>query len=319
MTRWGLVGTGRMAETLAETMAAMPNSEVVGVVSASLSRAQEFASRHGIGRAFNSVTSLLAGAETDAVYVCGTNDRHHPDALAALASGKGVLCEKPMGLNLAQVREMVDASERHRSFLMEGMWMRFQPAIGRLLELIREGAIGSPRLLTADFSIVAPPDPRRRWFSPEAGGGALYDLGVYPIALSRWLWGQPQEVEVLADHKTGVDAQAGVVFRFPAGEIAIMSMSLVSDGCVEAVVSGTEGRIRLHRPFHHSSMLTIESANGQTTEIACEDLGYRPEVDETERCIARGEIESSWWSHIDSLALMESIERVRAHRGFSSH
>ncbi|HKX73780.1 MAG TPA: Gfo/Idh/MocA family oxidoreductase [Acidimicrobiia bacterium] len=315
MTYWGIAGTGRMAEAMYNTITALPGSSVVAVASSSRSRAEAFAGKRGIPGVYSSVGEMAGRAPIDSVYVATTNDRHHEDVLACLRQGKGVLCEKPLALTLAQAEEMVAEASRLKVFLMEAMWMRFQPAAETLLGRVEAGVIGTPRLLSAGFAIKGNDDPGGRWFSPSLGGGSLYDLGVYPVALSYLLFGPPSQVEVVViPAGTGVDAQTGLAMVHPDGALAMVWSSLVADGGAEAVVAGETGRIVVHTPFHHATRLSLfrERELIETWEVA--DLGYRPEVEEVERCLRLGLTESPCWSHRDSLAVMTTISAALERR-----
>lgn len=297
-----------MAEAMYDTITALPASSVVAVASSSRSRAEAFAEKRGISGVYSSVGEMAGRAPVEGVYVATTNDRHYEDVLACLREGKAVLCEKPLALTVAQAEEMVAEASRLKVFLMEAMWMRFQPAVETLVGQVKAGVIGTPRLLSAGFAIKGNDDPGRRWFAPALGGGSLYDLGVYPVALSHLLFGPPSQVEVVViPAGTGVDAQTGLVMAHPDGALSMVWSSLVADGGAEAVVAGETGRIMVHTPFHHATRLSLfrERELIETWEVA--DLGYRPEVEEVERCLPLGLTESPCWSHRDSLAVMTTI------------
>lgn len=312
MTRWGIVGTGGMAVALYETISALPFSQVVAVASQSASRAEAFAKQRDITYAYASVEALAADPSVEAIYIASTNDRHHPDALACIEAGKAVLCEKPFALTRAQAMEMVAGARARGVFLMEAMWMRFQPAVFKLLELITAGTIGRVDLVNAGFSIPVPTDPSRRWFSAELGGGSLYDLGVYPLTLTYLLLGMPAQIKAVSVHThTGVDAQTGMILAYPSGALAVLTSSMTADGGVEAVVGGGSGRIVVGQQFHHSTRLSVWRDEDKLAEHDVPDLGYRPEVEEVELRIGEGATESPIWSLVDSLALMELVDMVR--------
>ena len=302
-----------MASVLCSTISGMPGGQVVAVMSASRHRARGFATEHRIGAAYTSVGELASDPDVEFIYIASTNDRHYQDTLACLEKDRPVLIEKPFALDRRQATEMVERARKRGIFLMEGMWMRFQPAILKLADLVAAGTIGPVRHLAADFVIPAPDDPNRRWFSPELGGGSVYDLGVYPLALAHMLLGPPvrmTSLSVLA--KTGVETQSGMTLAYAGGELAVLSSSLLAFGENEAVIAGPEGRITLRAPFHHSTRLTVHRRDGEMAVHDVEDLGYRPEVEEVERCVTAGKTESDLWSLDDSLALMDMVDRVHA-------
>ncbi|MBK5268607.1 MAG: Gfo/Idh/MocA family oxidoreductase, partial [Acidimicrobiia bacterium] len=221
MGRWGLVGTGRMASALHSTILAMPDGEVVAVTSTSRRRAETFASLHQIEGVYSSVEAMARDRAVEFVYIASTNDRHHDDTITCLDANRPVLVEKPFSMNRRQAEAMVQRARMRQTFLMEAMWMRFQPAILRLIELIEIETIGPIRHLSANFVIVVPDDPERRWFSAALGGGSVYDLGVYPLALAQMLLGRPEQVASLSVlGPTDVETQSGINLRYPNGALA---------------------------------------------------------------------------------------------------
>jgi predicted dehydrogenase len=232
------------------------------VGSRSAESAAEFASRTGIERCFGSYDALLADADIDVVYIATINATHHALCLRALDADKPVLCEKPFTLNAAEAREVVSRARQRRLFCMEAMWTRFLPAVARLKKLITEDAIGTPRLFSAQIGYAFVVDPVGRQFSPALGGGALLDLGVYPVSLAFFLFGPPEAVLGRATlGGTGVDETDAVVMTHPGGRLSILAASIATATPNEAVVMGTRGQIRLHEPFYRPHRLTIRTAS----------------------------------------------------------
>jgi predicted dehydrogenase len=314
--RWGILGTGIIAEALTHAIRA-EGAEVVAVSSARPERAEAFAQRHGIARSHAPHHDLLAAGGIDVAYVATTNDRHRDDAVAGLEAGIPVLLEKPFALSRAQAEQIVTVAQRTGVFLMEAMWMRFQPGMLELERRIDAGEIGELRSVTVDFGIVAEPDPARRWFDLAKGGGALLDLGVYPLTFALSLLGPATSATAVGDlAPTGVDEQIAVAMRHERG-VAAWSASFVADGAVEAIVAGTEGSFRVPRVFHEVPHLT-RLVRGQTVEeigIAGADLGYRSEVREVHRCLAEGLTESPRMPHELSLTVMRWLDHLRDQLG----
>ncbi|PJF45754.1 MAG: dehydrogenase, partial [Candidatus Thermofonsia Clade 3 bacterium] len=152
----------------------------------------------------------------DAIYVATPHSLHHANTLLALQHGKHVLCEKPFAINAAQAQEMVDAARSAGLFLMEAMWTRFLPIMVETRRLIAEGAIGKVQMIQADFGFRASFNPASRLFDPALGGGALLDVGVYPISLASMLLGRPDRIAAVATlGATGIDENTGVLLGFP--------------------------------------------------------------------------------------------------------
>jgi predicted dehydrogenase len=314
--RWGIFGTGGIATALVHAIRA-EGGEVVAVGSAHPGRAEAFATRHGIPAHHAPHHALLAGDAVDVVYVATTNDRHHDDAIACLEAGVPVLLEKPFALSHGRAKAVIATAQRAGVFLMEAMWMRFQPGLFELERRLAEGAIGTPRLVTAHFGIVAESDPTRRWFAREQGGGALLDIGIYPLTFAMSLLGPPLEATAVGEQAdTAVDQQIAVAMRHADG-VSSWSASFVTDAGVEATVAGTEGSFHVVHPFHEVPRL-VRRVRGQAVEevvVPGVDLGYRPEVREVHRCLAEGARESPRMPHALSLAVMHWLDVLRGQLG----
>lgn len=315
--RWGIVGSGKIAGAFADTIAALDGHEVVAVASADPVRAERFAARHGIARRHAPHAELAAAGGVDAVYVGTTNDRHLEDALACVDAGIPVLCEKPLTLDAGAARHLLGRARDSGVFLMEAMWMRFLPGFGRMLDLIAAGRVGTPTFVHADFGFAADLESGGRLVEPALGGGALLDIGIYPLTLIHAVLGTPDAFSataVLAD--TGVDLQVGVQARH-GGAFSSAQATLVADTTLEAVVAGSDGRIRLHRPFHHAERLTVERAGEvvETLDLPLDGSGYRFEALEVARCVAEGLVESPIRPHADTLAVLDWMDAIRSEIG----
>jgi predicted dehydrogenase len=249
--RWGIWGTGKAVHAFAEDLRLLPNATLRSVGSRQLDRARAFASAFGAKRAHETVEGLARDAEVDVVYVATPHVRHRDDCLACLDGGRAVLCEKPFALNAGEARAVIERARESQRFCMEAMWMRFHPLVLKVQSLVQSGALGSIRLLTADFGYPTPFDPENRLFNQRLGGGALLDRGVYPLSLAYFLLGRPVEVvgrAVLG--ATGVDEQEAMLLTYPGGALAVMTVSLHSRLRNEAVIIGSRGQIRIHEPFY---------------------------------------------------------------------
>lgn len=317
--RWGIMGAGRIAAALVEAIRQVPGGEVVAIGSSSPDRAKAFADLHGIPTWYAGHEAVAHDNNVDVIYVATTNDLHHANTLAGIEAGKPVLCEKPFALNHTQAAEMVEAARSHDIFLMEAMWMRFQPAISRLEAIIRSGQIGAPRAVQADFGFVAAPHPSDRLFDRSLGGGTVMDLGVYVVTFATLFLGNPDSVTANAQISgAGVDEQAGIVMSHPGG-LSTLSTSFVADSSMEAFVSGSDGHIRVHAPFHHSPKLSIARRGTvvETIDTSYQGSGYRFEVEEVHRCLLEGATESKRMGLDDTLAVMGILDRIRGQIGLS--
>ena len=248
--RWGILSTGKIAQSFVQGLRHLPDAEVAAVGSRTEEAAARFADRFGIPRRHGSYAALAEDPDVDAIYVATPHNLHAENTLLCLEAGKAVLCEKPFALNAAQAERMISAARAKNIFLMEAMWTRFLPAAIELKRLLSEGAVGEPRMMEASFGFPAPFNPAGRLFNPELGGGALLDLGIYPLSMAYFLFGKPCRMAGMADlGKTGVDERAGIVLGFPRGQIAVLHFSLVADLPTDLTVMGSEGRIRAHAPI----------------------------------------------------------------------
>lgn len=317
MFTWGILGAGSIAGALVHAIRA-EGGDVRAVASRSADRAAAFAAEFGVEQGVVGYDTLLADPEIDAVYVATTNDLHHRNTLDAIAAGKAVLCEKPFALNLAQAEEMAAAARTAGVFVMEAMWMRFIPAIEAMLAAVDDGAIGTVRAVHADFAFISDAGPGNRLVEPALGGGALLDLGVYPITFAQLVLGAPSSVAARANlAPTGVDEQVAAVLGFEDGAIATAYASYRAASPMEAQVVGTDGYIRVHAPFHNPDRFDVIGPDGTTTvhEVPHGDSGYRFEVAEVHRALRAGETESSRRPLSDTLAIMETLDEIRRQVG----
>jgi len=250
MLRWGLLGASRIADARVAAAMRAAGHDLAVVGARSLMRAQHFAARHGVRRARGSYEEVLEAADVDAVYIALPNDLHEPWAVAALGAGKHVLCEKPMAMDAAAAGRMAAASGAHGRLVMEALMTRFHPRTAALLELVRGGDVGEVRHISATFAFTMDrsEDYRAR---PEHGGGALLDVGVYGVALSRWLvseepneWSTAQRLRPSA-----VDGATAALLGFPSGTTASVYASHVAAPAQRLTVLGSTGTLETPDAF----------------------------------------------------------------------
>ncbi|WP_189788754.1 Gfo/Idh/MocA family protein, partial [Streptomyces capitiformicae] len=247
-----------MAAAFAQELTPLPDAELLAVGSRSEASARRFAERHDVPRAYHSWARLAGDPDVDVVYVATPHAAHHAAVRLCLDAGKHVLCEKPFTLNAAEAAELVALARARGLFLMEAMWTYCLPAARRVAALVRAGAIGEVRCVQADLGFVAPADPTHRLRHPQAGGGALLDAGVYPVALAHLILGAPDHVEAWADlTPEGVDETTGAVLGYDSGAVATLSCSIGAENAGAASVSGTKGRIDLPRGFLSADGCTL--------------------------------------------------------------
>lgn len=314
--RWGIMGTGAIAGKLADAIVA-EGGKIVAVSSGSQERADAFASSRGVAAAYGRHHDLTSDPDVEVVYVATTNDRHHLDVQACVDARLPVLAEKPFALDLALTRPVLDAAAAAGVFVMEAMWMKLQPAFLDLQQRIADGEIGPPRLVQADFGFPANADPDRRWFSLAHGGGALLDVGIYPLTFAIAVLGPPTEIAALGElADTGVDQQVAVAMRHATG-VSSWTCSIVADTGIEATVAGPDGSLRMRSEMHRSPGVTRRRRAEVVEEGDAIDheLGYRHEVREVHRCLDAGLVESPHIPHAATFEVMAALDRVREQLG----
>ncbi|MFF9347470.1 Gfo/Idh/MocA family protein [Streptomyces sp. NPDC014734] len=319
--RWGVLATGGIAATFTEDLGALPDAEVVAVASRTRASAEAFAERFGIPRAYGDWASLAADEEVDVVYVATPHSAHREAAALCLEAGKHVLCEKAFTLNAREAGELVKLARERGLFLMEGMWTYCNPVIRRMTELVRDGAIGEIRTVQADFGLAGPFGPGHRLRDPALGGGALLDLGVYPVSFAHLLLGEPDRVQADALlSPEGVDLNTAMLLGWSeAGASALLNCSIVADTPLTAAVTGTRGRIDFPRGFFYPERFVLHREGREPEEFtagaadgAGQGLrGMQFEQAEVARALRAGETESPLVPLDGSLAVMRTLDAVR--------
>jgi len=249
--RWGVLAPGGIATDWVAAMHAFTDQRVVAVASRSALRAADFAHKNGIDRSYGSYEQLVADAEVDIVYVAAPNALHRPLALLAIAAGKHVLIEKPLGTDETDARVIVDAARAAGVFAMEAMWTRFLPQTTIISRLIADGELGDIAIVTADFGENFGTPNGQPVFDPAMGGGSLRDIGIYPVWLSRFALGEP--ISALAAGRmlhTGVDEQAAMYLEYASGAQAILHTTMRAATPTEARINGTRARVEVRAPFY---------------------------------------------------------------------
>ncbi|HWL01967.1 MAG TPA: Gfo/Idh/MocA family oxidoreductase [Microbacteriaceae bacterium] len=319
--RWGVLAPGRIAQSWATAVAQHTDQRIVAVASRDLARARAFAADVGAERAYDSYAALLADPEIDAVYVASTNELHREHALLVIAAGKHVLIEKPMGCSAAEAREIAVAARAAGVFAMEAMWTRFLPQTDVLLQLAEDGVLGDIAIVEAEF--CAPFDRRRnaRVFAPTIGGGALLDIGVYPISFGRFLLGTPDSFIATgtASDPEGVDARSVIVQEYASGARAIATTALDASTSQLARVIGTAASIEFSEPFFMAG--SFDLVTGDERRRYADPNGIRGhaglcyQATAVAAHIAAGRTEAPERPLAESIAVLELIDEARRRIG----
>ncbi len=305
---WGIVATGRIAHVVGTVIAQHPGMDVVAVGSRDAARAAALASDLAARRSYGSYAQLIEDPEVDAVYVATPHAQHAGVVETALRAGRAVLCEKPLTHTLAETERLAALAEETGVFLMEAMWMRFNPLVQRLRELVVTGALGDLRSVQAAFGFAAEYDPEGRLWDPLLGGGSLLDLGVYPVDFARLLLGSPDGIDAAGSlAPTGVDAEASLLLSWRSGARALLSSSLVSQLPGTALVVGSNGFAEIGPSFHAPTRLVVQVGGLPLQEHHLQDRssGFVGEVEEVASCVARGRSQS------EVAPLAETVETMR--------
>jgi predicted dehydrogenase len=318
--RWGLIGTGWIASRFASDLKLLPGADIVAVGSRAQGTADTFADRFDIAHRHSSYEALLADDDVQAVYVSTPHPGHHDAAMAGIEAGKHVLCEKPFTMDAAKARSLVDAARAQGVFLMEAMWTRFLPHIVRLRAEIAAGRLGDLRMIIADHSQWFARDPAHRLFAPELGGGALLDLGIYPVSFSSMVFGTPAVITAVSDPAfTGVDAQTSMVLQYDGGRQSVLTTTLEVAGPNRAAVMGTDARIEIESYWLGPSRLTFTPREGEPEVFAPAEAGngLRHQAAEVARCVAAGAAESAVMPLEETVAIMGTLDEVRRQIGLT--
>jgi predicted dehydrogenase len=315
--RWGILATGGIAAAFTADLVDLPDAEVVAVASRSEASAKAFAERFGIERAYGDWGALAEDADIDVVYVATPHAAHRAAAGLCLTAGRNVLCEKAFTLNTREAEELVGLAKEHGRFLMEAMWMYCNPLVRRLKALVDDGAIGEVRTVQADFGLAGPFPPSHRLRDPAQGGGALLDLGVYPVSFAHLLLGEPSDVTAKAVlSEEGVDLQTGALLSWDSGALASLHCSLTGGTATIASVTGSLGRIDIPNGFFHPDRFVLHRDGRDPEEFVADPAdgprnSLKHEAREVMRALRAGETESPLVPLEGTLAVMRTLDAVR--------
>lgn len=317
--RWGIIGTGGIARAFAEDLKRLDGHIVAAVGSRSLASAEKFAEQFHDATPFGSYEELVK-ADVEAIYVATPHPMHHENSLLAMRAGKPVLCEKAFTVNANQARELVSYSRDNQVPLMEAMWSRFLPHLQQVKQLVSDGVLGEITNIVADHGQFIPYERAPRLWEPELGGGALLDLGIYPLTLAHLILGSPVSIHAeatLTDKK--VDLNTSMLLRYASGAHALLSCTMASRGSVSAMIVGDKARIEIDGSFYAPTSFRVITRDGDVTEYpkSYEGLGLREEALEFARVVRAGEIESPLMTHQTSIELMEMMDEIRGQIGVS--
>jgi predicted dehydrogenase len=318
--RWGVIGTGVIASLFARDLALVDDAEIVAVGSRRAEAAAAFGERFGIERRHGSYEQLVRDSGIDAVYVATPAPAHAESVRLAISAGRAVLCEKPFTIDATQARELVAEARAAGTFLMEAMWTRFLPHVIRIRELLAERALGDVRLIQADVGQQIADVPGHRLLSPQLGGGALLDLGVYPVSLAWMVLGPPSSITAASVASgTGVDLQTSVLLEYDGGAQAVLSASLDVTTPTIAAITGHDGRLEIEAPWYKPTAFTRIGRDGQRerAEFPVAGRGMQYQVAEVGRCLRAGLRESPVMPLDETVAIIDALDEIRRQIGLA--
>ena len=314
--RWGILGTGGIARTFVSDLRLTDSGVAVAVGSRSQGSADRFGDEFGIAHRHAGYESLVADPDVDVIYVATPHPMHHDNAILALRAGKPVLVEKAFTMNAAEARDIVRVARERGLFAMEAMWTRFLPHVGVIRDWLAQGELGDLVTVTADHGQWFAEDPQFRLFAPELGGGALLDLGVYPVSFASMILGTPSRIATMIDPAfTGVDAQTSMLFGYYSGAQAVLTCTLRAQSPTRAAIVGTRARIEVEGDFYAPTTVTLIPRRGKPTRVESvhEGRGLWHQADEVARRLAAGDLESPLMPLDETVSIMETMDAVLAH------
>lgn len=315
---WGILGPGAISRKFATGLADADGARLLAVGSRSHERAKTFADTFGFERVYGSYEELLNDADVDVVYIGTPHSFHKDHTLLCLNHGKHVICEKPFAINAAEAQQMIELAQEKGLVLMEAMWSRFLPTLTMVRAIINEGAIGEVRMVTADFGFRTNVNPEGRLFDLTLGGGALLDVGIYPLSLAFMVLGRPSQISATAHiGETGVDEQTAVLLTYDDGQMACLQTAVRLTTPHEAFILGTDGWLKIEAPWWVSDKLTMRRHGGEEEklDLPFKGNGYTHEAEEMMRLIRSGETESDVIPLDESLAIIETMDEIRRQIG----
>ena len=314
---WGILGPGGIAKAFAEDLKKLNGHSIAAVGSRTLSNAQSFANTFG-GTAYGSYEELVADPQVDAIYVATPHPAHKENVILALNAGKPVLCEKPFAVNAVEAQQMVDAAHKNGVALMEAMWARFLPHYAQVREIIQSGVLGKIHTIQADHGQRLADQNIPRLVEPSLAGGALLDLGIYPVSFAHMILGNPSKITssaVLTDK--GVDAQTSMIFDYADGAQAVLNTTMIEQTPCRAVVAGLNGWLEIDRTFYNPASMRVVLNDGTTTEYPSSYVGHglREQAEVFKQLVTSGQQQSQILNWQDTVDIMKTLDQVRSQIG----
>jgi len=311
--RWGIIGLGNIANKFAEDLQILDDAELYAVASRSQQKANDFAQKYHAVKAYDNYQALAKDVNIDAVYIATPHALHKENTLLCLTQGRAVLCEKPLAMNAAEVKIMIDTAKDNKVLLMEALWTYFLPHYQFVLTELSKNTYGQLLKMEADFGFIKEFDQGSRLFKKSLGGGSLLDIGIYPIFAALSTLGKADSINANATFfDNGADSSCTMRFNYPNGATALLKSTLLASTPCEAVFYCERGIIKINSGFHSPSTITlITEGNEQTLDFSCKTNGYNYEIIHFNELLRQGKTESDIMTFDFSHDLIETLDSVR--------
>ncbi|HHU70563.1 MAG TPA: Gfo/Idh/MocA family oxidoreductase [Clostridiales bacterium] len=317
--KWGIMGAGNIATKFATALRSMEHTELTAIASRNINKAEKFAERFHIKKSYGSYEELAKDEEIDVVYIATPHTEHKANGALCIVNNKGVLCEKPFTINKEESQYLIDLAAKHNVFLMEAMWTKFLPVTNTVKNWIREKKIGEVKHIRASFGYNTPYDINSRLYDPYTAGGALLDVGIYPITYACYLLDKlPDSISSSAIiGKSNVDEQNVIGLQFDNGVLANLSSAIAADTGDDAIIIGDKGKIHIPNFWNAQKAIVYnnEDVIVDTVELPFMSNGYEYEAEEVNVCLRQGKKQSSIHSLNDTLDIMKILDEIRKQWG----
>lgn len=317
--KWGIIGAGNIATKFATALSSMKDTELVAIASRNIKKAEEFADHFHIKKTYGSYEELAKDEDIDVVYIATPHTEHKNNSALCIINNKAVLCEKPFTINVDDSQYLIDLAAKHDVFLMEAMWTKFLPVTNAVKSWIKDKKIGEVKHIQASFGYNTPFDINSRLYNPDTAGGALLDVGVYPITYACYLLDKlPDSISSSAIiGKSNVDEQNVIALHYDNGVLANLSSAIAVHTGDDALIIGDEGKISIPN-FWNAQKALVYNNEGQivdSVELPFVTNGYEYEAEEVNNCLRQGKKQSSINSLNDTLDIMKIMDEIRRQWG----
>lgn len=316
---WAIMAPGNIAAKFATALQGVDSAKLYSVASRNPHKATEFANRFSFEKSAASYAELLADPKVDVVYIASPHSLHAEQSISCLQAGKAVLCEKPMTVNTTEAEAVFSLAKKKNLFYMEAVWTRFMPTLQKVRQWIEDGHIGEVEMIQANFGFCFPFEASHRLYDKTLAGGALLDLGIYPITFAQWVMQQaPSDISAVGQiGQSGVDEKNAILLHYPSGGIAVLNSSITAETTNEAWIFGSKGKIKIPQFWQCQQAILFEGDSRNNSEIETvfdaphRVNGYEYEIEEVHKCLSEQLIESPILPWNESITIMRIMDEVR--------